>query len=151
MASYGGYGPDRSAIEDAMRSGTYFAPDNSPNPLGPGSNIDEREDSSDTFGSIGRVLEAINKATAYKTQSSTGSSGTKQATTSGPSIQKIDDNLSVIFRQPKQKITGGSSGGGPFGGIGGAAGAIGTALGVFGPLGPVVGGLVGKGIDTAIG
>lgn len=105
--------------------------------------------SSDSSGGFGRILEALNKANAYKSQSSRNPA--KQASAGGPKVEKIDDNLSIIFRQPKQKITGGSSGGGPFGGIGGAAGAIGTALGVFGPLGPVVGGLVGKGIDTAIG
>ena len=105
--------------------------------------------SSDSGGSFSKILEALNKANAYKSQSS--KDPTKQVNAGGPKVEKIDDNLSVIFRQPKQKITGGSSGGGAFGSIGGAAGALGTALGVFGPLGPVVGGLVGKGIDTAIG
>lgn len=107
-----------------------------------------RPDSGDGFS---KILEALNKANAYKSQSSSTTGSAKQATTSGPSIQKIDDNLSVIFRQPKQKITGASSGGGLFGGLGGGVGALGTALGVFGPAGAAVGGLVGKGIDAIAG
>jgi hypothetical protein len=71
MASYGGYGPDASAIEEAIRSGTYYAPEGSPNPLGPGSNINELTNSIN-WGDVGlKALDALTKATAYKAQSST--------------------------------------------------------------------------------
>lgn len=98
--------------------------------------------------SLSKVFEALEKANLFKSQSSGTGTGSSTSTGNGGTFQKISDTASVYFPPPRQKITGGSSGGGPLGGIGGGIGALGTALGVFGPAGAAIGGLVGQGIGA---
>ena len=98
--------------------------------------------------SLSKVFEALDKANLFKSQSSGTGTGSSTSTGNGGTFQKISDTASVYFPPPRQKITGGSSGGGPLGGIGGGIGALGTALGVFGPAGAAIGGLVGQGIGA---
>lgn len=98
--------------------------------------------------SLSKVFEALEKANLFKSQSSGTGTGSSTTTGNGGTFQKISDTASVYFPPPRQKITGGSSGGGPLGGIGGGIGALGTALGVFGPAGAAIGGLVGQGIGA---
>jgi len=89
-----------------------------------------RSRSSGGINSISKVLDALNKANAYKSQSGSGTSSTG----SGGTFQKIDDNLSIYFPPPRQKITGGTSGGGLGSAIGGIAG---TALSLIPGVGPI--------------
>lgn len=95
---------------------------------------------SEDTGFASKALEALNKAVAYKNQSS--GSGTKASTAQGR-VEQIRPDLSIIYPGSKQTTTGGGGGGGLLGTIGSGIGLAGTALGVFGPLGPAIGALAG--------
>lgn len=94
--------------------------------------------------SLDKIFEAINKANAFKAQSS--GTATPRRNASGTTATKIGNSATLITQAPK--ITRKSGGGGLFGSLGGGIGTLGTALGVFGPAGAAIGGLVGKGIDA---
>jgi len=101
--------------------------------------------------SLSKVFEALEKANLFKSQSSGTGTGSSTSTGNSGTFQKISDTASVYFPPPRQKITGGSSGGGlgsTIGGIAGTAlslipgvGPIGTAL--LPKVGSTLGGLIG--------
>lgn len=107
-----------------------------------------RENTSESGNSFDRILEALGKASAFKSMSS-GTGSTAGATTGGGNtgtFQKISDVASVYIPPPKQKITGGTSGG-----LGSAIGGIaGTALGLIPGVGPIAAGLLPK-VGSTVG
>lgn len=160
MASYYGTGPDVDEIADAMRRGTYYAAEGSPNPFTPGSNIDDPDEErrGGGFGeALVKGLDFLNKYTEKNfgqsgkyTQAAQDAARRRRETSSPYGSKQVFDNFSIytppLPQMGAQTSSGGSSGG-LFGDIGSLAGTAGTALGVFGPLGPAVGYGVGKLID----
>lgn len=98
--------------------------------------------------SFSKILDALNKANAFKAQSSSAGSSRGMRSGGQGKFEKINDTLSIYTPAPKVKQTGGSSGGPGFGDVGNIIGTAGTALGIFGPLGPLVAGGIGKTIDA---
>lgn len=128
---YGGYGPSSKEIEDAMRSGTYYAPEGSPNPLAPGSNINEQIGTSGPDW-LGKGLEALNKALAYKGQASTTrSSGYRGYGSNAPTAVQ-GRGYTMFMPTPTQKTT-------QSGGSRGIGGALGTLAGIGVSMIPGVG------------
>jgi hypothetical protein len=131
---YGGYGPSAQEIQDAMRSGTYFAPDDSPNPLGPGSNISEPVSGTGTDW-LGKGLEALNKALAYKGQTGSGSSSSSRDYRGyGSNASQVARGRGYTMYMPgaTQKTT-------QSGGSRGIGGALGTIAGIGVSMIPGVG------------
>jgi hypothetical protein len=161
MSSYYGTGPDIDDISEAMRGGRYYAAEDSPNPLAPGSNIDDPDEerrgsgfgealvkgldfldkyTNKNFGPSGKYTQAAQDA-ARRRRESSSSSGSGQ----------IFDNFSIYTppmpQMGAQTASGGSSGSGLFRDVGGLAGSLGAAAGIFGPLGAPIGMGVGALID----
>lgn len=106
----------------------------------------------DWIDTLGKGLEALNKARGY--QSSRRESSFDKYLKSGAgntSLAGQGRSWRLYQQQPKQKSTqtGGSSS--PLGPIGSAVGIAGTALGVFGPLGPAAGAAIGGGLGSLFG
>ena len=140
---YGGYGPSAEQIQDAMRSGTYFAPEGSPNPLGPGSNINEPVDASGPDW-LGKGLEALNKALAYKGQTGFGSSSSDSYRGYGSNAAQVARGRGYTMYMPgaTQKTT--QSGGGP--------GVISSIASIAAPIAGIIpGGQVAAGLLAAGG
>ncbi len=94
--------------------------------------------------SLNKILEALNKANAYKAQNS-GGSGLRNAG-GGSTVEPIGKSTYVINRAPIQKVTGGTSGG-----LGSTLGGIaGTALSFIPGVGPAAGALLPK-VGSAVG
>lgn len=141
---YGGFSVDNSGSFDLPGlSGSGAL-----SPGGMNQYVDASYTRQNSGDSLSKIFDALNKANLFKSQSSGTGTGSTTNTGNTGTFQKISDTASVYFPPPRQKITGGTSGGGPLGGIGGGIGALGTALGVFGPAGAAIGGLVGQGIDA---
>lgn len=151
---YGGYGPSAQQIQDAMRSGTYFAPEGSPNPLGPRSNINEPVGGSNTDW-LTKGAEALSKALAYKGQTSSGFSS-RDYRGYGSNASQVAQGRGYTMYMPgstqKTTQTGGRSG------FGGSIGSIlGAGLGLA--LAPATGGAsalltaagAGAGLGGALG
>jgi len=129
---YGGYGPSAREIQDAMRSGTYFAPEGSPNPLGSGSNINEPVNASGPDW-LGKGVEALNKALAYKGQFSSGSSSDSYRGYGSNAAQVARGRGYTMYMPgPTQKTT-------QSGGSRGIGGALGTLAGIGVSMIPGVG------------
>lgn len=160
MSSYYGTGPDIDDISEAMRGGRYYAAEDSPNPLSPGSNIrdlDEERRGGGFGEALLKGLDFLNKYTEKNfgqsgkyTQAAQDAARRRRESSSSSGSGQIFDNFSIytppLPQMGAQTASGGSSGG-LFSDIGSLAGTAGTALGVFGPLGPAVGFGVGKLID----
>jgi hypothetical protein len=97
--------------------------------------------------SLSKVFEALEKANLFKSQSSGTGTGSSTSTGNGGTFQKISDTASVYFPPPRQKITGGSSGGGLGSAIGGIAG---TALSLIPGVGQVGAALLPK-VGSTVG
>jgi len=129
---YGGYGPDANEIQDAMRSGTYYAPEGSPNPLGAGSNINDSIGGSGPDW-LGKGLEALNKALAYKGQTASGSSSKSYRGYGSNTPTAVQGRgYTMYMPSPKQKTT-------QSGGSRGIGGALGTLAGIGVSMIPGVG------------
>jgi len=116
---YGGYGPGAAEIEEAMRSGTYYAPEGSPNPLGPGSNINEPVSTSGPDW-LGKGMEALTKALAYK--SGATSSPTSSSRPQAANATAVGGGRGYTIFMPGQTTKTTQSSGSR--GIGGALGTI---------------------------
>jgi len=142
---YGGYGPNAQEIQDAMRSGTYFAPEGSPNPLGPRSNINEPVDASGPDW-LGKGLEALNKALAYKGQTGFGSSSSDSYRGYGSNAAQVARGRGYTMYMPgsTQKTT-------QSGGSRGIGSAIGTIAGIGASFIPGVGAAAAAAMPAAGG
>lgn len=95
--------------------------------------------------SLDKIFEALNKANTYKAQS--GSAPSFKGIGQGTNVEKVGNSTYIINRAPKQKVTGGSSGGGLGSAIGGIAG---TALSFIPGVGPVAQALLPK-VGSTVG
>jgi hypothetical protein len=107
--------------------------------------LNQRSSKTDWLGTIGKGLEALNKARSY--QSSRDENALDKYLKSGAANTNLvgqGRSWKMYQPSPRQKTTqtGGSSS--PLGPIGSAVGIAGTALGVFGPLGPTAGATIGS-------
>jgi hypothetical protein len=161
MSSYYGTGPDIDDISEAMRGGRYYAAENSPNPLSPGSNIrdlDEERRGGGFGEALVKGLDFLNKYTEKNfgqsgkyTQAAQDAARRRRESSSSSGSGQIFDNFSIYTppmpQMGAQTASGGSSGSGLFRDVGGLAGSLGAAAGIFGPLGAPIGMGVGALID----
>jgi len=160
MSSYYGTGPDIDGISDAMRSGRYYAAEDSPNPLAPGSNIGDPDEErrGGGFGeALVKGLDFLNKYTEKNfgqsgkyTQAAQDAAQRRRESSSPYGTKEVFDNFAIYtppLPQMGAQTASGSSGSGLFKDIGGLAGSLGAAAGVFGPLGVPIGMGVGSLID----
>jgi hypothetical protein len=129
---------------------TAFSPDTITRAFTPASS--SRSSGTDWLGTIGKGLEALNKARSY--QSSRDENALDKYLKSGAANTNLvgqGRSWKMYQPSPRQKTTqtGGSSS--PLGPIGSAVGIAGTALGVFGPLGPAAGAAIGGGLGSLFG
>lgn len=137
-SGYGGFSVDNSGAFDLPGLGGSGA-------LSPGG-LNQYNDVSygdynplNSNSSLNKIFEALTKASAYKAQS--GSAPSFKGMGQGTNVEKVGNSTYIINRAPKQKVTGGSSGGGLGSAIGGIAG---TALSFVPGVGPVASALLPK-------
>jgi len=97
--------------------------------------------------SFSRILEALSKANAFKSQSSEAARSSTLPQSNEGSFQKINDSFGIYTPPSRVKQTGGSSGSGLGSTIGGLAG---TALSFIPGVGPIAGALLPK-VGSTVG
>lgn len=139
---YGGYGPGAAEIEDAMRSGTYYAPEGSPNPLGPGSNINEPVSTSGPDW-LGKGMEALTKALAYKSgAASSPTSSSRRPQAANATVVGGGRGYTIFMPGQTTKTTQSS----------GSPGVISSIANIAAPIAAVIpGGQVAAGLITGAG